>query len=362
MEIVYNDAELDEYMTHAVDASPERPILIDKFLEDAIEVDVDAVADGEQVVVAAVMEHIEQAGVHSGDSVCTIPPFTLSDSLTGRIRRHTYALGKELRVKGLMNIQYAVKGETVYVLEVNPRASRTVPFCSKATGMPWAKIASKVMAGKKLSELGITREMEPDYFSVKEPVFPFSKFAGIDIILGPEMRSTGEVMGIDPDLGTAFAKGRMASNNRLPSGGKIFISVNDADKRSIILVARKLTDLGFEIICTTGTYKVLERNGVPAVHLRKIQEGVRPNIIDLIKNGVVNLVINTPSGKRFRRDEIKIRQMTVLHNIPCITTLAGALTAVNGLESLATRDYGVKPLQDYHADCDNSEQTQAVEA
>jgi len=348
MEIVYDDEELDEYMSHAVDASPERPVLVDKFLEDAIEVDVDAVADGTEVVVAAVMEHIEQAGVHSGDSVSTIPPFSLSDTMTRRIKEHTYALARRIGVKGLMNVQYAVKGEIIYVLEVNPRASRTVPFCSKATGVSWAKIAAKVMTGMTLAELGITADIEPEYFSVKEPVFPFNKFAGIDIILGPEMRSTGEVMGIDRQLGFAFAKGRMASANRLPAGGKIFISVNDADKRGIILVARRLADLGFEIVSTTGTHKVLERNGVPATHLRKIAEGVRPNVVDLIKNGEIALVINTPSGRRFRRDEIAIRQLTVLHNIPCITTLSGALATVNGIESMMTGDYEVKALQDYH--------------
>jgi len=348
MEIVYDDEELTEYMSQAVDASPEKPVLVDKFLEDAIEVDVDAVADGEDVVVAGVMEHIEQAGVHSGDSICTIPPFSLSDTITQRIKEHTYALAESLNVKGLMNVQYAVKGEIIYVLEVNPRASRTVPFCSKATGVPWAKIAAKVMTGMKLAELGITAEVEPTYFSVKEPVFPFSKFSGIDIILGPEMRSTGEVMGLDRELGFAFAKGRMASANRLPADGKIFISVNDADKRGVILVARELAELGFELVSTTGTYKVLARNGVPATHLRKIQEGVRPNIIDLIKNGEISLVINTPSGKRFRKDEVKIRQLTVLHGIPCITTLSGAVAAVSGIASLKRGDYQVQALQDYH--------------
>ena len=283
MMIVYDDADLEEYMNKAVIASPKKPILVDKFIEDAIEVDVDSVSDGKDSIICGIMEHIEEAGIHSGDSACVIPTFSLSKTMLDKIRKATHALSKELEVVGLMNIQYAVKGDILYVLEVNPRASRTVPFVSKATGIPWAKIATKVMVGKTLKELGIEKEVIPPYFSVKEAVFPFNRFPGVDPVLGPEMKSTGEVMGIDSDLGLAYMKAQIAAGQKLPMEGKIFISVDDKHKRSIVGLSKRIDTLGYKIVSTSGTADVLRKNGLEVEVVEKLGEG-RPNILDLIKN------------------------------------------------------------------------------
>ncbi|MFB0508047.1 MAG: carbamoyl-phosphate synthase large subunit [Thermodesulfobacteriota bacterium] len=347
MEIVYDEESLMGFMERAVEACPEHPVLIDKFLEEAIEIDVDAATDGERCVVAGIMEHIEEAGIHSGDSACVIPPFSLTDELIERIKANTAALAQELNVVGLMNVQYAVKNDTVYVLEVNPRASRTVPFVSKATGVSWAKIAAKIMVGKTLDELGVTREVVINHVAVKEAVLPFKRFYGVDTLLGPEMKSTGEVMGIDADFGMAFAKSQMAAGQTLPFKGTVFISVMNKDKRHVVFIAKKLVDLGFHIVATTGTAKVLAKNGIPVNPVHKVDEG-RPHIVDLIKNGEIHLIINTPSGKKPKADEVAIRSEAVIHDIPCITTLSGASAAVNGMESMIRSGISVQSIQEYH--------------
>lgn len=308
----------------------------------------DAVADGERCVVAGIMEHIEEAGIHSGDSACVIPPYTLGDEMIQTIKESTVRLACELEVVGLMNIQYAVKNDVLYVLEVNPRASRTVPFVSKATGVPWAKIAAKVMAGRKLGELGVRDKYPSNHIAVKEAVFPFNRFAGVDPVLGPEMKSTGEVMGIDTDFGRAYAKSQIAAGQLLPATGKVFISVKNQDKRSIIFIAKKLFDLGFTLLATGGTARVLTRNGLEVQQVLKIIEG-RPNIADLIKNGGVDLIINTPSGKEAHADKFSLRSLAVMYNVPYITTISGASAAVNGIEFLKKGGLEVKALQDYHA-------------
>jgi carbamoyl-phosphate synthase large subunit len=353
MQIVYSDDEVRHYMRFAVEVSEQRPVLVDKFLEEAIEVDVDAIADvgvgGDTVVVGGMLEHIEFAGCHSGDAAMVLPPHSLGDGPLETIRRHTHAMARELRVAGLMNVQFAVKEDTVYVLEVNPRASRTVPFVSKAIGVPLAKLAAKLMTGKRLPELGCTREIWPRYFSVKESVFPFGKFPGQDILLGPEMRSTGEVMGIDADWGLAYAKSQMAAAPALPLRGKVFISVRDSDKPGSVGVARELCALGFEVCATTGTARVFQADGLRVQHLFKLQEG-RPNVLDLIKNGEVALIINTPAGKTPRVDEVKIRTAAVAHKIPIMTTLAGARAAALGIRAMREKGLSVRPLQDYHAE------------
>jgi carbamoyl-phosphate synthase large subunit len=347
MEIIYDEESLKGFIQQAVDASPEHPFLIDKFLEDAIEIDVDAVSDGESCVISGIMEHIEEAGIHSGDSACVTPPYSLSDELIERLKQNTYALAKELEVVGLMNIQYAIKNDIVYVLEVNPRASRTVPFISKATGVPWAKVAAKVMVGQKLWELGIKGEVEIHHIAVKESVFPFNRFYGVDTILGPEMKSTGEVMGIDTDFGLSFIKSQIAAGLKIPLKGKVFISVMNKDKRSIVFIAKKLVDFGFEIVATKGTAKVLINNGIAVETVFKVGEG-RPDIVDRIKNGEIDLVINTPSGKKPKADEVAIRSQSVAHNIPCITTLSGASAAVNGIESFLKKGLFANSIQEYH--------------
>ncbi len=347
MEIVYNEETLERYIRDAVKASPEHPILIDKFLEEAIEVDVDAISDGERVTIGGIMEHIEEAGIHSGDSACVLPPYTLSDELIGVIRENTYALARELNVKGLMNIQYAIRNDVVYVLEVNPRASRTIPFVSKATGIPLAKLAAKVMVGRTLQELGFTREVEVQHVAVKESVFPFNRFPGVDTVLGPEMKSTGEVMGIDHAFGIAFAKAQLAAGQILPQRGKVFISVKNRDKRAIIFIAKKLSDFGFQIVATRGTGKALSQNGIPVEVIYKVHEG-RPNIVDLIKNRAIDLIINTPTGHRPKRDQVSIRAVAVAHNVPLITTISGAAASVNGIEALLKEEVQVKSLQEYH--------------
>ena len=347
MQIIYEAESLQSFATQAMEASSEHPILIDKFLKDAIEIDVDAVADVESCVIAGIMEHIEEAGIHSGDSACVTPPYSLEDGLVEQLKQNTVALAKELQVVGLMNIQYAVKNDVIYVLEVNPRASRTVPFISKATGVPWAKVASKVMVGKKLKDLGITGEVELGHVAVKESVFPFNRFYGVDTVLGPEMKSTGEVMGIDTDFGVAFAKSQIAAGLSISLRGRVFISVMHKDKRSIVFIAKKLSDFGFDIVATKGTAKVLANNGISVQTVFKVGEG-RPDIVDRLKNGEIDLVINTPSGKKPKADEVAIRSRAAAHNIPCITTLSGASAALNGIESLLKRGMSVKSIQEYH--------------
>ena len=355
MQIVYSDAELHHYMKFAVEASPERPVLVDKFLEDATEVDVDCIADVGHfknadegtIVIGGMLEHIEFAGVHSGDAAMVLPPHTLSGKVIATIRDYTHQMARELRVVGLMNVQYAVKGDVVYVLEVNPRASRTVPFTSKAIGKPLAKLAAKVMAGKTLKELGFTEEVWKKYWAVKESVFPFNKFHGQDILLSPEMRSTGEVMGLDADLGTAYAKSQMAANSPLPLKGKVFISVSDAHKAHVAEVVRLYADLGFEIVATGGTATVIERAGLKVQRIFKLTEG-RPHVVDLLKNKEIQLVINTPSGATPREDEIKIRTTAVYTGTPIMTTLSGAKAAALGIAALKKSGYAVKTVQEYH--------------
>ena len=348
MEIVYDDEQLKRFAQRAFDASPGFPVLIDKFLEDAIEVDVDLVSDGDTAVIGGILEHIEEAGIHSGDSAMVLPPHTLTDELVNDIRAAAHKLARALHVVGLMNLQVAVKDDAVYILEVNPRASRTVPFISKAIGRPLAKVATKAMAGVRLTEQGVTDEIIPTFLSVKESVFPFSRFAGVDTILGPEMRSTGEVMGIDEDFGRAFLKSQLAAGQLLPKSGTVFVSVKNRDKRSVVLVAQRLEELGFDLVATHGTLKALQQYGVHARGVNKIHEG-RPNVLDLIKSGEVQLVINTPSGRLPRADEIQIRSATAMLGIPCITTVAGAQASVNGIATLLKMELGVKPIQAYHA-------------
>ena len=348
MEIVYDDETLDRYMTDAVDASPDKPILIDKFLEDAIEVDVDAICDGKRVVIGAIMEHIEEAGIHSGDSTCVLPPHTLPADVTDEITQATKAMALELGVIGLMNVQYAVKGDAVYVIEVNPRASRTVPFVSKAIGVPLAKYAAKVMAGVTLDELGFTEEVVPPYFCVKAPVFPFEKFPGIDILLSPEMRSTGEVMGIDPDLGSAFVKAYQAAGVKLPKSGRVLITVKHSDKRAIIAEARTLAAMGYELCATAGTWRALSTAGIEVERVNKVHEG-RPHIVDMVKNREISLIFNTPYGKQERTDDSSIRSSAVSAGIPCITTLAGIRATVSALAALHRGPLKARSLQEYHA-------------
>jgi carbamoyl-phosphate synthase large subunit len=347
MAVCFDEEMLEQFMVEATEVNPDHPVLVDKFIEDAIEVDVDAIADGEEVFIAGVMEHIEMAGVHSGDSAMAIPPHSLSESQMETLRRATVALAKELDVRGLMNVQFAVKGPQAYVIEVNPRASRTVPFVAKAIGVPVARVAAKIMVGAKLRDFGLRKEIEPRHWSVKESVFPFKKFPGVDVILGPEMKSTGEVMGMDFDFGRAYAKAEMAAGHKLPAKGTIFVSVKDADKRDIIYVAKRLESLGFTIVSTGGTARVLERNGMSVRSIFKIKEG-RPNATDLIVNNEIDLIVNTPSGKGTRTDEGKIRAFAIAHGIHVITSVAGAQAAVNGIEGLAKKKLEVRALQDYH--------------
>ena len=346
MEIVYDDENLNRYMTTAVQASPEHPILVDKFLDAAIEVDVDALCDGTQVVIGGIMEHIEEAGIHSGDSACSLPPYSLSQELISEIRRQTEVMALELGVSGLMNVQYAVKENTVYVLEVNPRASRTAPFVSKATGRPLAKIAARVMAGKSLADLGVSGDIVPAYYSVKEAVFPFVKFPGVDTLLGPEMKSTGEVMGIGDSFAEAFAKSQMGANVKLPMKGNAFISVRDEDKKLVVNAAEKLYKAGFGLLATAGTAVFLEEKGIPVKRVNKVKEG-RPHIVDAIKNGEVQLVINTTQGAQAVADSFSIRRESLMHSVAYYTTAAGASAAVDAIIHLKEQNLKVKPLQEY---------------
>jgi carbamoyl-phosphate synthase large subunit len=348
MMIVYNDDELRTYIKNATDIAPDRPILVDRFLENATEVDVDCISDGDTSVVGAIMEHIEQAGIHSGDSACVIPAFSLSDKIKNEILVGAKALAKELEVRGLMNIQFAVKDDELYVIEVNPRASRTVPFVSKSIGIPLAKLAAKIMVGKKLVDLGFTEETMPPCFCVKEAVFPWGRFPGIDIVLGPEMKSTGEVMGADQDLGMAYAKAQISAFNPLPKEGNVFFSVNDRDKDRAVTIARDLANLGFKIHATGGTFKRLEAEGIAVNRLYKLAEQKRPNVIDMMKNGDIDFIINTPSGHEAREDEVKIRSSAVQHKISHCTNLSAAEASVKAIRSLQDREFTVTPLQEHH--------------
>jgi len=347
MEIVYDEEGLERYMERAVSVSGNHPVLIDQFLEDAIEVDVDLISDGETTVIGGILEHIEEAGVHSGDSAMALPPFSLKSETIAKIRGNSHALAKELQVVGLMNIQFAVKNGTVYVLEVNPRASRTIPFVSKAIGVPLAKLAAKVMVGKTLKELGFTQERIPPYISVKESVFPFTRFHGVDIILGPEMKSTGEVMGIDLEFGRAYIKSQLAAGQILPKQGTIFVTVKNKDKKTIVPIAKRLSELGYALVATAGTHKVLSENQISARKILKIKEG-SPNALDLIRENGIHLIINTPTGKKPKSDEAFIRSLAVQRGIPCITTIPGAAASVRGIEAFLSGDLQVRSLQEYH--------------
>jgi carbamoyl-phosphate synthase large subunit len=356
MVIAYDVNTVQEYVAQAALMGPARPVLIDQFLEEATEVDVDALADGTDVVIGGIMEHIEEAGVHSGDSSCVLPPVSLSPKILDTIRDYTKRLALALKVVGLMNVQYAIQRDTVYVLEVNPRASRTVPFVSKATGVPLAKIGARLMVGRRLADMnlplthsnGVAEIATHEFYSVKSPVFPFNKFRGVDTILGPEMRSTGEVMGISTSYGQAFAKAQLAAGQKLPSSGTVFISVNDRDKRQLDSVGKELVSMGFKIVATRGTAAALHATGVACEEVYKVNEG-RPNIVDLIKTGKVHLVINTPLGRESFYDEKSIRRAAIRYNIPCITTLSAGHAAVRGIRALIELQREVSCLQDLHS-------------
>ena len=352
MFIVYEMDEMKRVIREAFDAAPGKPVLLDKFLEDAIELDVDAISDGETAVIGGMLEHIEYAGVHSGDAAMVMPPHTLSKNILDEVRNATYALAKELKVVGLMNVQYAIKKGELFIIEVNPRASRTIPFISKVIGVPLAKLAARVMAGEKLKDLNFTKELIPDYIAVKESVFPFVRFLGSQIMLSPEMRSTGEVMGLSDDLGMAFAKSQMAAQPGLPTSGNVFISLKDHDKEAGAEIASKFNQLGFKLFCTSGTAKFLSDRGIPVTRLYKISEGARPNVVDLLKNGQMQILINTPSGMNPRLDENKMREEALLDRVCIITTIMGAYAALKGIEALKNRPLEVKPLQEYKRDMD----------
>jgi len=347
MKIVYDRQDLESYARLAILASPEYPILIDKFLEDAVEVDVDAISDGTRTVIGGIMEHIEAAGVHSGDSACVLPPHSIADAMLQQIMDATRAMAAELKVVGLMNVQYAIKGDRLYVIEVNPRASRTVPFVSKATGVPLAKLATKVMLGHSLDSLGLTKEVIPPHLSVKEAVLPFNRFPDVDTLLGPEMKSTGEVMGIDAEFGTAYAKAQIAAGQKLPDSGTVFISVEDSDKKAVVPVAAEFHRIGFQILATRGTSALLTDRGIPSRVVHKVSMG-RPHVVDAIKNGEVQLIINTGTGTTPRRDGYQIRRAAIKYDIPYTTTLAGALAICKGVAALKQKRYSVRSLQEYH--------------
>ncbi|HUL60379.1 MAG TPA: ATP-grasp domain-containing protein, partial [Anaeromyxobacteraceae bacterium] len=351
MEVVYDDKDLETYLREAVQASNERPVLVDRFLKDAAEVDVDVVSDGRGVVVGGVMEHIEEAGIHSGDSACALPPYSLAPQVVADIERQSVALARELGVVGLMNVQFAIQGKDVYVLEVNPRASRTVPFVGKATGLPLAKAGSLCMVGKTLAEAGVSAPAHPRHISVKEAVFPFARFPGVDPVLGPEMKSTGEVMGIDQDFYRAFYKAQWAAGNALPApapGRRAFVSVRDADKPAGAEIARRLVRLGFEVLATAGTHAFLAAHGVASTPVRKVQEG-RPSVVDRIKDGEVHFVVNTTSGKQEIADSYSIRRETLMKGLPYFTTMTGARAALGAMEAAQAGKPSVTSLQEYHA-------------
>ena len=348
MELVHDELQLQTYIKEAVRVSNTHPVLIDRYLDNATELDVDAVCDGESVLIGGVMEHIEEAGVHSGDSACVLPAQTLTPEQIELVKEYTRKIALSLNVIGLINIQYALHDGTIYVLEANPRASRTVPFVSKATGLPLAKIAAKVMLGKKLSELGY-QERDIKHVAVKEVLLPFSKLPGVDPILGPEMKSTGEVIGIDYDFGRAFYKASQAADNTLPLAGNIFISVTDSQKPEILPIAKKLHDLGFTLYGTVGTVKYMESNGVPMCLVRKVQEG-SPNIIDMIRGADVDLVINTPGDKNARQDHFQMMRATIDYSIPYVTTIFGAEAAALAIESMKNNPITIEPLSHYHSE------------
>jgi carbamoyl-phosphate synthase large subunit len=350
MQIVHDREDLHRYMSEAVRVSPDHPILIDKFLEDAIEIDVDAVADGERVVIGGVMEHIEKAGIHSGDAACALPPYSLGEDQVRVLREQTKAMARALGVVGLVNVQFAVRNEATYVLEVNPRASRTVPFVSKAIGVPLAKVATRAMLGHPLTDLVAIEDHDLAYTSVKEAVFPFVKFPGVDVVLGPEMKSTGEVMGIDHDFRKAYLKSQVASGSILPTSGKVFVTVKNRDKRMVVTLARRLADLGFSLVATTGTARVLERHGIAVEVIHKVAEGYRPNVIDLMKRGEIALVFNTPEDGRARQDSYLIRRTAIVQNIPYHLTVDGIQAAIGAIEALLKGEPAVRSLQEYHRD------------
>ncbi|MDD4350385.1 MAG: ATP-grasp domain-containing protein, partial [Opitutales bacterium] len=348
MFIVYDMDELKRVVREAFDVAPGKPVLLDKFLEDAIELDVDCISDGETVVIGGMLEHIEFAGVHSGDAAMVLPPHTLGKAMLDKVREATYALAKELNIIGLMNIQYAIKDGELYILEANPRASRTIPFVSKAIGVPLAKLAAKVMVGKTLKELGFTKEVIPSYFSVKESVFPFVRFPNSPITLSPEMRSTGEVMGQAFDIGMAFAKSQMAAQPAIPLAGNVFISVKDADKAAACRLARSFDELGFTLCATEGTAMAIQEAGIPVNRVFKLSEGGRPNIVDIIKNGQVQLIVNCPKGMIPRKDDDAIRREAVNRSICIMTTLTSAFAAVDGIRAMRTKPIEVTTIQEYH--------------
>ncbi len=347
MEIVYDEESLKGYMKRAFTASPEHPILIDKYLEDAIEIDVDAISDGTSVIIGGIMEHIEEAGIHSGDSACSMPPYSLRSDILDNIKTYTRSLSKELNVIGLMNIQFAVKDNEIYILEVNPRASRTIPYVSKSIGVPLAKMAAKVMVGKTLADLGVTSEIKISHFTVKEAVFPFDRFKGVDTLLGPEMKSTGEVMGIDQDFGRAYAKAQASANNTMPLSGKVFISVKDKDKQYLPPMAHKLTSLGFSLIATRGTADYLNQYGISVETVNKVGEG-RPDIVDYIKNKEINFMINTVFGTKAQKDSFILRESALQYKVPYTTTITGAKATLNAIEVLLREKINIKSLQQYH--------------
>ncbi len=346
MEIVYDQDDLKRYMTEAVRVTKDSPVLLDRFLDDAVEVDVDAVCDGENVFIGALMEHIEQAGVHSGDSACSLPPYTLSQSIQQELCHQVEAMARSLKVVGLMNTQFAIKGEDVYILEVNPRASRTVPFVSKATGVPLAKVAARCMVGQTLPAQGCNRQVIPNFVSVKESVFPFAKFQGVDPILGPEMKSTGEVMGIGKSFAEAFAKGLLAAGTVLPQGGKAFISVRDPDKKMATKLARDLIEQGFTLVGTGGTARAILRAGIPCQHVNKVLEG-RPHIVDMIKNDEISLIVNTTEGRAAIADSYEIRREALMHGVSYTTTLGGGFATCMAMDHREIRD--VYRLQSLHS-------------
>jgi carbamoyl-phosphate synthase large subunit len=350
MRIVYDDQDLIQFVGEAVEVAPDHPILIDKFLEDSLEIDVDAVADGAHVVVGGVMEHIEKAGVHSGDAACALPPYTLDEGQVKALRAQTKALAKALGVVGLINVQFAIRNETIFVLEVNPRASRTVPFVSKAIGVPLAKVATWAMLGESVAALAPIEERESGHIAVKESVFPFVKFPGVDIVLGPEMKSTGEVMGLDRDFRKAYLKAQIAAGSPLPTSGKVFVSVKNRDKRAVTTLARRLVEMGFSLVATTGTRHLLERQGMEVELVHKVLEGHRPNVVDLMKRGDIALVFNTPEDGRARKDSAAIRRAAVSQNIPYYLTVDGAQAAIGAIEALLKGEQQVRSLQEYHAD------------
>jgi len=347
MEIVHDTPQLERYITEAVVVSGKSPVLIDSYLSDAIEVDVDALADGKDVFVCGIMEHIEEAGIHSGDSACSLPPYSLAPDTIAEIERQTVALARALHVVGLMNVQYAIKDGDIYIIEVNPRASRTVPFVAKAVGTPFAKIGALVMAGAPLASFGL-KPHDLDHVAVKEAVFPFARFPGVDTLLGPEMRSTGEAMGLDRDYAIAFAKSQLGAGSPVPTSGTVFVSVRDSDKKKIVEPVKRLERLGFTIIATSGTQRFLAENGVACATINKVLEG-RPHIVDAIKNGEVQLVFNTTEGAQAIVDSRSLRRAALLHKVPYYTTIAGAIAVSLGIEAYRSGTLEVRPLQSYFA-------------